>query len=83
MICSTYASTRKTPPPHHVARVSSVAACRVPTNESEEEELPPKLEERPLPLPDWSNTAVIRTTLLMTRSVSRKVYIAPREGGVS
>ncbi len=26
MICSTYASTRKMPPPHHVIRVSNVAA---------------------------------------------------------
>ena len=67
MIWRMKASARNTPPPHHVTRVRSVAACRVPTNESDEDDAPPKLADRPLPFPDCSSTAAIRTRLLMTR----------------
>jgi len=69
------ARARNTPPPHQEIFVSRLPAWRIPMNASGEELAPPKLAERPPPVPLWSRIAPIRTMLTMMRSTRRKVYM--------
>jgi len=75
MSCRMNASAMKIPPPHQLVRVSRLAAWRVPTKESEDDEAPPNEAERPPPLPACMSTAAISTTLSRTRRTSMNVYI--------
>jgi hypothetical protein len=42
-----------------------------------DDDAPPKLAARPLPLPDWMSTAPIRMKLTRMRRTRRTVYIDP------
>lgn len=73
MICSTNDRPRKIPLHHHVALVRIVPAWRMPMKASGEELAPPKLAASPLPFPDCSRIAAIRTKASITRSTRRKL----------
>jgi len=73
-----YAIPMKRPASHHVALVSRLAACRVPTNASVDEEVPPKLAAKPDPFPAWRRTTTTSSRLTRTSRTSRKVNIASR-----
>jgi hypothetical protein len=75
---SANARKRKTPPPHQLALVRSVLAWRVPSRESVELLIPPKVAASPPPFPAWRRMAVTRIALSMKSRMSRNVYIGGR-----
>jgi len=75
---STSDRNRNIAPPHQLAFVSRLPACRVPSRESAELLTPPNVAASPFPLPACSRMAVTSTRLSMIRRTSRKVNM-PRE----
>ena len=73
MICRTNDRPRKIPAHHQVALVRIVPAWRMPMKASGEELAPPKFAASPLPFPDCSRIAAIRTKASITRSTRRKL----------
>jgi hypothetical protein len=76
MSCSTKERSRKIPVPPQEILVSRFPAWRIPMNASGEELAPPKLAERPWPLPLCRRMAATTTRLVRIRRTSRKVYIS-------
>jgi hypothetical protein len=73
IIWSTNERKRNAPPPHQLALVSRLPACRMPMKASGEELAPPKLAASPPPFPLCRRIAPITTTQSMIRRVRRKL----------
>ena len=69
------ASARKSPPPHQLICVKRFPAWRMPSSESADELMPPKLAARPPPLPLCARMASTSTILSRIRRTRRNVYI--------